>query len=100
MQGNSAYAEISPSQDLSAKEREIYEIVMNRWPTSALEIAGHFREEMAGRVAKKRASTKYTYYLQKLIRRQLLMSKRVGNALVVWPLTTEKYRTIHNILKE
>ncbi|MFH1224643.1 MAG: hypothetical protein V1676_02460 [Candidatus Diapherotrites archaeon] len=100
MDGNSAYAESPASQALSAKEREIYGIVLESWPTSALGVAEHFRVPMHTREAKKQASTKYAYYLHKLVARRLLVSKRIGNALVVWPLHTEKYRTIHSILKE
>jgi predicted transcriptional regulator len=55
---------------------------------------------LSSRELKKRASTKYAYYLQKLVEKQLVLSKRVGNALVVWPVHAEKYRTIHEILSE
>lgn len=87
------------SKGLSMREQEILEIVMQNWPISSLEIAEHFREDVSTREKKRQASTKYSYYLKKLVDKQLVLSKRVGNALVVWPLKVEKYRTIHNILQ-
>ncbi len=84
---------------LHGREKEIFELVLEHWPTTALEIAEHFREDLSSRKRKKQASTKYAYYLKKLVEKQLLLSKRVGNALVVWPLQAEKLRTIHKILE-
>ena len=91
---NSGYAE------LSEKERKVLELVREHWPVSALEIAGHFNEELHTKEHKKRHSTNYAYYLKKLVAKRLVLSKRVGNALIVWPLEVEAYRTIHRILKE
>lgn len=84
---------------LSQMEREIFSLVLENWPTSALELAEHFDEDLSTRELRKKASTKYSYYLKKLVEKQLLLSKRVGNALVVWPVRAEKLRTIHNILE-
>ncbi|MBI4210391.1 MAG: hypothetical protein HY544_02700 [Candidatus Diapherotrites archaeon] len=81
-------------------EREILAIVNERWPTSALEIARHFREDTSSRGKRKKHSTKYAYYLKKLVAKRLVLSKRFGHALVVWPVQAEAYRTIHRILKE
>ncbi|MFH1255939.1 MAG: hypothetical protein V1494_01470 [Candidatus Diapherotrites archaeon] len=83
---------------LSASERRIFEIICNHWPISSLELAEHFSEDVSSREHKKRASTKYAYYLKKLVDKRLVLSKRVGNALIVWPLKVEKYRTIDQIL--
>lgn len=84
---------------LSQKERAVLEIVLQNWPVSALEIAEHLREAPSSREHKKKLSTKYSYYLKKLVDKKLVLSKRVGNALIVWPLRVEKYRTIENILQ-
>ncbi|MAG22284.1 MAG: hypothetical protein CL943_03200 [Candidatus Diapherotrites archaeon] len=87
------------SSTLSQKEQDIFALILESWPTSAVEIAEHFGEDLSSRESKKKASTKYSYYLQKLVEKHLLMSKRVGNALIVWPVRAEKLRTIHNILE-
>ena len=85
---------------LSTKEIRIFEFVLEHWPTVPLEVAESFREDLSDREKKRRASTKYSYYLKKLVEKQLLVSKKAGNSMVVWPLVVEKYRTIHGILKE
>ena len=84
--------------DLSDKEQKILEIVKDNWPISAIEIAEHFNENLSSREHKKKHSTNYTYYLKKLVGKRLVLSKRVGNALIVWPLEVEAYRAIHKII--
>lgn len=85
---------------LSGVEEAVLGVVLESWPASALDVAHHFREDLSTREAKRKASTKYSYYLQKLMEKRLVLGKRVGNAIVVWPLVVEKYRTIHNILRD
>jgi predicted transcriptional regulator len=85
---------------LSDLEREIFEYVLERWPTTPLEIAEHFNEKTKTRVDRKRISTKYAYYLKKLVEKRLIISKKAGNSIIVWPLIAEKYRVIHQILKD
>ena len=84
--------------DLTSKEKNILEIVKEKWPISALEIAEQFNENISTREHKKKHSTNYSYYLKKLVQKRLILSKRIGNALVVWPLEVEAYRVIHKIL--
>ena len=84
---------------ISDFEREIFEFVLERWPTTALEIAENFREDLSDREKKKRISTKYTYYLKKLVEKRLILCKKAGNTLIVWPLVVEKYRVIHEIFR-
>jgi predicted transcriptional regulator len=85
---------------LSNLEREIFEFILSHWPTTALEIAENFNEDISTREKKRRMSTKYAYYIKKLVQKQLILCKKAGNSLIVWPLLVEKYRTIHEILKE
>lgn len=80
-------------------DERVLDIVRHHWPISALEVAAHFRENAIDRESRKRLSGKYAYYLKKLVARRLVLSKRVGHALVVWPIEAEKYRTIHSILR-
>jgi hypothetical protein len=84
---------------LSDLEKEIYFFTIEHWPTTPLEIAEQMNEKIKNREEKKRASTKYAYYLKKLVEKKLLVSKKAGNGIIVWPLIVEKYRTIHDILK-
>lgn len=80
-------------------EREIFEFILENWPTTPLEIAEKFNEKISTREEKKRISTKYSYYLKKLIDKKLIFSKKAGNSVIVWPVIVEKYRIIHEILK-
>jgi predicted transcriptional regulator len=84
---------------LSDFERELFEFILEKWPTSALEVAESFNEDISDREKKKRMSTKYAYYLKKLVEKRLIMSKKAGNSLIVWPVIVEKYRVVHEILK-
>ena len=85
--------------ELSTFEKQIYAFILDNWPTTPLEIANQMNEDTTNREKKKRISTKYAYYLKKLVEKKLLLSKKAGNGIIVWPLMVEKYRTIHNILK-
>ena len=85
---------------LSGMELRIYELVLERWPSTPLEIAEDFGEDSSSREKKKRLSTKYAYHLKKLVERRLLLSKKAGNSIIVWPFVVEKYRAIHEILND
>lgn len=102
MEINSGIAESRPKLNgqLSLVEEKIFNLISHRWPTSAIEIAHHFEEDVATREARKKASTKYSYHLRKLVEKQLVLSKKVGNAAIYWPLLVEKYRVIHDILEK
>jgi hypothetical protein len=86
--------------NLSSLDSEILSFVFEHWPCSALELAKHFGAKLNSVSDKRRASTKYSYYLKKLVVRGLLFSKRFGNSLVVWPMQAEKLRVVHDILRE
>lgn len=85
---------------LSPTERRVFDLVLEHWPISSLEVASHFSEACQSREEKKRLSSKYCYYLRKLVDKRLVLAKRAGNSFIVWPLVVEKYRTIHHILSE
>ena len=85
---------------LSLREQEVLSLVKENWPISAMEIAEHLNEDFSTKAHCKRHSTNYTYYLKKLVEKRLVLSKRIGNALVVWPVEVEAYRAIHRIINE
>ncbi len=88
------------NNELTGFEKKVFDLVVEHWPISALELAEHFKEHGSSREEKKRLSTKYSYYLKKLAHKRMILGKRVGNSFIAWPLVVEKYRTIHHILKE
>lgn len=93
---DSVLTEISFLDDF---EREIYEFVLEFWPATALEVAIKFNEKIETIEDKKRMNAKYNYYLKKIVNKGLLISKKAGNTLIVWPIVVEKYRVVHEILK-
>lgn len=86
------------SASLNAIEKEILFCVTEYWPISPLEIASHLGFVEKERGGKRRLSSKFSYYLKKLSGRGLVFSKRIGNALIAWPMEAEKYRVVHEIL--
>jgi hypothetical protein len=84
---------------LSDFEKGMFEFILEHWPTTSLEIAEHFGEDLCDRDKKKRISTKYAYYLKKLVKKRLILCKKAGNSLIVWPLVVEKYRVVHEIFR-
>ena len=91
------------TQDLTIlkdKEKEIYDLILQDWPTTALEIAEHYHEVPETREGKRRLSTKYSYYIKKLVHKRFVLSKKAGNTTIVWPLSVEKYRAIHDMLRD
>ena len=93
---NSGLPDISALDEL---EKSIYDFVLEKWPATAIEIAEHLNEGISTREEKRRMSSKYNYYLKKLVGKGLLLSKKAGNTLIVWPVLVEKYRVVHEILK-
>ncbi|HPM85768.1 MAG: hypothetical protein PHO61_02625 [Candidatus ainarchaeum sp.] len=85
---------------LNEIEKKIYYTILDKWPTTSMEIAINLGENTLNREFQKRASAKYSYYLKKLVEKKLIVMKKSGNTLIVWPLLVEKYRTIHDILKQ
>ncbi|MFA6268238.1 MAG: hypothetical protein WCW13_00060 [archaeon] len=94
---NSAMPDLLGLKDI---EKSAYAFVLDNWPSTPLEIAEQFKEDLSSREKKRRASTKYAYYLKKLIEKKLLLSKKAGNSIIVWPVMVEKYRAIHDILQQ
>jgi predicted transcriptional regulator len=96
---SSKNSEMPDLTGLNDFEREIFDFVLEMWPTNPIEIAENFKEDISSRENRKRLSSKYVYYLKKLIEKKLLISKKAGNSIIVWPAIVEKYRLIHDILK-
>lgn len=82
-------------RSLSAFEFRLVSIAHSRWPTSALEIAEFLGHPAHTREEKRLLSSRIAYHVKKLVEKKKLMSKRVGNALIVWPYEVEYLRVIH-----
>src|SRR3989338_2034822 len=83
---------------LEGIEKQVYELLKQRWPSHALEGAAYLNEDASPRDQRRKASSKYMYYPRKLVKKELVLSKKVGHASIFWPLSIEKWRTIIDIL--
>ncbi len=81
-----------PHPSLSAHENEVLRIIYHRWPTSSLEIAEFLGHTCKTRKQKKILSSRIVYHVKKLVEKKYVVSKRFGNALIVWPYVVEKKR--------
>ncbi|MDP2666353.1 MAG: hypothetical protein Q8P05_02530 [Candidatus Diapherotrites archaeon] len=79
-------------------ENQILTIVHARWPTSSLEVAEYLGHSIRTREDKRLFSSRITYHIKKLVHKKRLMSKRVGHALIVWPLEVEALRVMQGML--
>ena len=73
-------------------------MIKDYWPITSIELAELLNENLNSRKHKKRAYSKYSYYLNKLVESKLIVSKKSGKTLIVWPLKVEKYRVIDSII--
>ncbi|MEK6970906.1 MAG: hypothetical protein AABW68_04445 [archaeon] len=80
-------------------ESKLLHVVHSHWPTSSLEIAEFLGHSVHTREEKRLLSSRIVYHIKKLVRQQRLMSKRFGNALVVWPYEVETLRVMHEMMK-
>ncbi|MEK6959176.1 MAG: hypothetical protein AABW59_03980 [archaeon] len=87
-------------EGLDGSQKSIYEFVLEKWPTTPLEVAENFNERATTREGKRRLSTKYAYHLKKLVSKRLIIMKKAGNSIIVWPFVVEKYRVIHDMLND
>jgi len=80
-------------------EAKVLHVVHSRWPTSSLEIAEFLGHSISTREEKRLLSSRIVYHIKKLVERKKLMSKRFGNALVVWPYEVETLRVMQEMMK-
>lgn len=89
-----------PENILGVFESKLFFVIKEHWPVTSIELAELLNEDLNDRKAKKRAYSKYSYYLKKMIQNKILLSKKSGNTLIVWPFEVEKYRVIDSIINE
>ncbi len=80
-------------------ESKLFSLIKVHWPVTSIELAMLLNTDLDSRKARKRAYSKYSYYLNKMVSNKILLSKKSGKTLIVWPLEVEKYRIIHSIIE-
>jgi hypothetical protein len=80
---------------------EIMAVIEENWPISVTEIArkmGIFKKGMDER--KRKASIgKIGYHVKKLKEDERLMTKKIGQTLIIWPTDIEKLRVLHEMMR-
>ena len=77
-----------------ALRKEILERVESNWPTHIREIIRDLGFEVDNTNIKK-----FSYHIRKLEEAEKIKVKRIGRALVAWPVDMEKLRMIHELLR-
>ncbi len=73
----------------------ILKLIEKSWPTHIKELVYALGYEVNNLNIKKIA-----YHVKKLDMEEKIRTKRIGQALVIWPYEMEKLRVIHEILRE
>lgn len=76
-------------------------IIEDHWPVSVTEIARHLEIFKKGMDEKKRKAAigKISYHIKKLNEKEKIRTKKIGQAVIIWPHDIEKLRVVHEILR-
>jgi len=74
---------------------EIFRIIEKDWPLHETEIA----KKLGLKGEQKKVVAMINYHVKALEKDELVMTKKIGRARVVWPQEIEKIRFIHDMLK-
>jgi predicted transcriptional regulator len=75
--------------------------IEKNWPVSVTQIAenlGIFKKGMDEK-NRKAAVGKIVYHVKKLKEMDKIMTKKIGQTIIVWPVEIEKLRVLHEMLK-
>lgn len=77
-----------------ALRQKILELVEINWPTHVKELVRNLGYEVDNNNLKK-----VSYHIKILEKQKIVRVKRIGRALVIWPMEIEKLRFIHELIK-
>lgn len=98
--GRSANGGNFQSEKKHAMNREeIYEVISRNWPIHITEIAGKMDLLTSNVDERKLVITHLKYHVDQLARHDRIKVKKIGKAVVVWPIEIEKLRMVHEMLK-
>jgi hypothetical protein len=80
---------------------ETLKVIEENWPISVTEITkklGIFKKGMDER--KRKASIgKISYHIKKLKDEEKIMTKKIGQTVIIWPTEIEKLRVLHEMMR-
>lgn len=74
--------------------QKILELVEVNWPTHIKELVRNLDYEVDNDNIKK-----VSYHIKILEKQKRVKSKRIGQALIIWPMDIERLRFIHELIK-
>lgn len=80
---------------------DVLDTITKNWPVHVTEIAekmGYLNNDM-DEAERKLAITHVKYHVDQLARNEKIRVKKIGKALVTWPIEIEKLRLIHEMLR-
>jgi DNA-binding Lrp family transcriptional regulator len=80
---------------------EILKIIEENWPISVTEIAKKLGIFKKGMDEKKRKASigKISYHIKKLKDEEKIMTKKIGQTVIIWPTEIEKLRVLHEMMR-
>jgi hypothetical protein len=80
---------------------EIMAVIEEDWPISVTEIAKKLGIFKKGMDEKKRKASigKIGYHVKKLKEDERLMTKKIGQTVIIWPADIEKLRVLHEMMR-
>ena len=84
----------------SIDRNEVYRIILDNWPIHVTEAAE--KMNMLSNVdedERKLVITHLKYHFDQLARHEKIKVKKIGKAVVAWPIEIEKLRMVHEMMK-
>jgi hypothetical protein len=80
---------------------EIMFVIEENWPISVTEIAKKLGIFKKGMDEKKRKASigKIGYHVKKLKEEEKILTKKIGQTVIIWPTDIEKIRVIHEMMR-
>jgi predicted transcriptional regulator len=76
-------------------------VIEKNWPVSVTEIAENLGIFKKGMNEKKRKAAigKIIYHIRKLEESDKIMTKKIGQTVIIWPYDVDKIRVLHELIK-
>ena len=78
---------------------EVYELISRNWPIHITEIADKMNLLTQDPDENKQVITHLKYHVDQLARSEKIKTKKIGHAVVTWPVDIEKLRMVHELLR-
>ena len=78
---------------------KILEVIEREWPISVTQIAEILGLRYENERKRKAIIAKIVYHINKLKGEEKVRTKKIGQAVIVWPTDIEKLRVLHELLK-